>query len=84
MLVKMVLSLVYPKNCILIYQIITQRHRLNERNIVEQKNINMRNAYKLINYPSPTDANDLVRLSDLSQYIVANLEAMSTQTFMFL
>ena len=43
------------------------------------KNINMKNAYKLINYLSPTDANDLVRLSDLSQYIVANLEAMSTQ-----
>ena len=33
------------------------------------KNINMKNAYKLINYPSPIDANDLVRLSDLSQYI---------------
>ena len=33
------------------------------------KNINMKNVYKLINYPSPTDVNDLVRLSDLSQYI---------------
>ena len=66
MLVKMVLSLVYPKNWILIYQIITQRHRLNDRNI------NMKNAYKLINYSSPTDANDLVRLSDLSQYTVSH------------
>ena len=36
------------------------------------KNINMKNPYKLINYPSPTDANDLVRLSDLSQYISLN------------
>ena len=33
------------------------------------KNINMKNVYKLINYPSLIDANDLVRLSDLSQYI---------------
>ena len=29
----------------------------------------MKNAYKLKNYPSPTGANDLVRLSDLTQYI---------------
>ena len=36
------------------------------------KNINMKNAYKLINYPSPIDVNDLVRLSDLSQYISLN------------
>ena len=33
------------------------------------KKINMKNAYKLINYPSPTDANDFVRLSDLSQLV---------------
>ena len=72
MLVKMVLSLVYPKNWILIYQIITQRHRINDRNIVQTKKINMKNAYKLNYYPSPTDANDLVRLSDLSQYISLN------------
>ena len=36
------------------------------------KNINMKNAYKLINYPSSTDVNDLVRLSYLSQYISLN------------
>ena len=29
----------------------------------------MKNAYKLIHHPSLTDTNDLVRLSDLSQYI---------------
>ena len=39
------------------------------------KNINMKNVYKLINYPSPIDANDLVRLSDLSQYISLNKTA---------
>ena len=39
------------------------------------KNVNMTNAYKLINYPSPTDVNDLVRLSDLSQYISFNKTA---------
>ena len=33
------------------------------------KNINMKNTYKLINYPNPTDVNDLIRFSDLSQYI---------------
>ena len=32
----------------------------------------MKNVYKLINYPSPIDTNDLVRLSDLSQYISLN------------
>ena len=36
----------------------------------------MKNAYKLINYPSPTDAYDLVRLSDLSQYISLNKTAV--------
>ena len=40
------------------------------------KNINMKNAYKLRNYPSPTDANDLVRLSDLTQYISLNKTAV--------
>ena len=33
----------------------------------------MKNDFKLINYPSPTDANDLVRSSDLSQYINISL-----------
>ena len=43
------------------------------------KNINMKNDYNLINYPSPTDANDLVRLSDLSQYISLNKTAVSSK-----
>ena len=40
------------------------------------KNIDMKNAYKLKNYPSPTGANDLVRLSDLTQYISLNKTAV--------